>query len=123
MTAREVPAFPKFEPIPLAIPADGPMVRWPDGSVRIVGSRVHFWLIARCLLAGESESSVAADFTAVSPEQVHAVNCYIQGHMAETAEYLRVLEAQEAAITDAIEAWQRKHPHPVIERLRATRSR
>ena len=123
MTARDVPAIPSFEPIPLAIPADGPMVRWPDGTVRIGGSRVHFWVIARCLLAGESEAAVAGELVAVSLDDVHAVSCYIQGHMAETVEYLRALEEQEAAITDAIQEWQRRHPHPVIERLRATHSR
>lgn len=123
MTARDVPAIPRFEPIPLEIPVDGPMVRWPDGTVRIGASRVHFWLIARCLLAGESEASVAADFPAVSLDEVNAVSCYLQAHMAEAAEYLRVLEEQEAAITGAIEEWQRGHPHPALERLRATHSR
>lgn len=122
MTGRDVPSLLTYEPIALAIPDGSPMVRWRDGTVRIGASRVHFWLIARCLLAGESEASVASDFPTVSLDDVHAVHCYIEGHKVETAEYLHVLEEQEAAIAEAMAEWQRRHPHPVLERLRAAHS-
>ena len=119
MTRRHTPAIPVLDPLPLDIPPGLPLQREADGSVRVSGTRVHFWLVARCLGAGDSVADVVSHFPALSASDVQALARFTKRNRSQVEEHLRILEEQERVISDVLQRWEEAHPNPVSDRLRA----
>ncbi len=95
-----------LEPIPLTIPEGAPFSRWEDGSVRVTGTRIHFWLVARMLLAGETCAEIVESLPTLESAQVEAIAAFVQANRAEVDEHLRILTEHEDIIERHIKAEQ-----------------
>ncbi len=93
-------------PIPLTIPDGAPFSRWDDGSVRVTGTRIHFWLVARMLLGGEACEEILESLPTLTRAQVEGIAAFVQGNRAEVDEHLRILTEHEDIIERHIKAEQ-----------------
>ncbi len=81
-----------------------PFEQWSDGSVRIVGTRVHLYLILHHFKQGASAEEINERFPAVSLEKAHSVIAYYKSHQAELDAYLQKGDEEEAAFMKRLEA-------------------
>lgn len=73
---------------------------WPDGTIRVGGTRLLLDLVIRLHRAGVGVEAIAADFPSVTPAAIHYAVAYDLTHRAEIDAYLA--EQAEKAETHRI---------------------
>ncbi len=87
--------------LPPSVPV--PLVELPDGTLRVVGTRVPLDTIVQCHLAGDSPEAIHDSFPTVPLADVYACLAYYHRHKAEVDEYLARREDQAEAMRAEIE--------------------
>lgn len=94
-----------------------PLETWPDGSIRVGGTRVTLETILGAHLRGEGPQEIADNFPTVGLANVYATIAYYHRHPDEVGLYLagvRALEEKAYAELDRTAAQQRLND--VLER-------
>ena len=81
-----------------------PLKEWPDGTIRISGTRVTLDSILYHFKQGDSAEEITHKFPAASLANVYAVIAYYLTHREELDAYLKQQEAEEEAVMKKLEA-------------------
>jgi uncharacterized protein (DUF433 family) len=94
-----------------------PIEQWPDGSIRVGGTRTLLATIVTAYLLGESPEEIAGNYGQTPLDQVYAVLAFYLAHREEVDAYLAETEAEAEGLRAQIE---REFPVTASrERLRA----
>lgn len=80
-----------------------PLHELPDGTLRVIGTRVPLDTVLLCHLAGDSPEAIHDSFPTVSLADVYACLAYYHRHRAEADAYLARREQQAEAMRAEIE--------------------
>lgn len=90
--------YPRFEPVPLDLPADPlPLTRWDDGSIRVSGSAVKLETVVDAFRRGRSPHWIAESFPTLALADVYSVIAFSLRHEAAVDCYLAEIHRQAAA--------------------------
>jgi uncharacterized protein (DUF433 family) len=113
-----VAEIPKFDPIPLEFDeSEVPLCRWPDGTVRVVGHRLLFQMIAGAHETGESVADIVDAYPTLSRDDAEAIVAFCVKHPNRVRAYLAEVERHGRLIQAAIE--KESPSGPLMDRLRA----
>lgn len=96
-------------PLPLD-PVPPPLTVWPDGSVRVGGSRVLFAALIELYLAGHSAAALVENFDVLSPADVYACIAYYHRYRPRVEEFLKEYDAAGETIRARFAASQQGLP-------------
>jgi uncharacterized protein (DUF433 family) len=92
-----------FEIVLTFDPAQVPLVNWPDGTVRVAGTRVLLWIVLGAARDGATPEEIADRYTTVSVEAARAILTWARQNQAEADAHLDECEAQGEAIREECE--------------------
>lgn len=78
-----------------------PLVRLPNGAIRVEGTRVPFEIIVYAFNRGDTPEQIVQSYPTVTLAKAYGVIAFYLNHTAEADEYLAEVEAVAAA-------WERK---------------
>jgi uncharacterized protein (DUF433 family) len=94
-----------------------PLERWPDGSVRLRGSRTPFYLFVESLDRGATPDQLFAQYDSLSLADVYTLIGYRHRHATAVLYYLAEVNRQAAEVRRKFEALN--GPQPTREELLA----
>jgi uncharacterized protein (DUF433 family) len=92
------------------------VIKTPEGSWRIAGSRVSLDSVIHAYWEGALPEAIVADFPTLSLEQVHGAIAFYLRHRAEIDQYL----AEQDARWRQFQAESATRHGPLLQRIRAT---
>ena len=87
-----------------------PLDRWPDGTVRLRGSRTPFYLFVESADRGATPDQLAEQYDALSLADVYALLAYRHRHPTAILHYLAGVNARAAAVRAKFEALRGPQP-------------
>src|SRR5947208_2589558 len=88
-----------------------PLQKWDDGSIRIGGTRIHFYLVVGAYKLGAPPEKIANDmYLGLELADAYAVVAYYLRHKEEVDAYLKQIEEESQELRRKIEEVQGKQP-------------
>lgn len=99
--------FPRFTPVPLDLSDDPlPLVRWEDGTVRVVNSRVQVEFLVWKFQAGETPEEISDSLETVELPDIYAIKAFYLRHKDALDAYAAEIERQG----EAMRMWRESQP-------------
>lgn len=80
------------------------LTRWPNGAIRLTGSRVALEIIVGKIQEGLTAEEINDCFPSVSVEHIAGVMVWYQDNQAATDEYIRAVEAEGERLWQELES-------------------
>ncbi len=80
-----------------------PLEKWDDGSVRVAGTRIHYYVVLEGYLNGDTPEDLVEAFPDLSVGTVYTLIGYYHAHQKQISGWLEQIERETEQIWDRLE--------------------